>query len=597
MFSLPHTTTARLTSVLLLSLAFRSCSAAEPVSVTVPATAPSHNVVQSNFLGISFELSFMDEYFGNDTSTIPPTIINYLAAIRARTGKNPVRIRVGGNSMDSSTYVPTQTSPMVQLSNTAPNANNQPVDYGPMLWDVLKKVADDVGGAEYLVGLSLLDPNNPSVPIIAADAQKALGDSLDGFLLGNEPDLYTGHHNRPNIANYTLDLYIDEFRTVSNRLADTSAGNLLNLRNIGGPTICCAWNLDNVLTDGYLAAFDNILKYVSVQHYPQNNCFGRHAYEIPYYLQHSNVVRLAAWQQPAIDIVISNTSSVAPKFLMSEFNSASCGGIPGISETYAVGSIWTVDYALQMAAVGYTAAFIHTRERGITYNLFTPPEGEDGNSGPWETNPPYYAVLATAEALQSTDGSIVVDLDIGNSKTDKNSPVGGYAIYDSKGENVLQFALFNFANASTETQSFTLPASAFASSGNKQSVTVKYLSAQDLRQENNIAWGGESLAGVGDGKLKADSSTWAAPNQSIDCSNGCSIDVPPVALAIVFVSGATKINTSQAPGSSTSNNNGNNNGNNTGNNSAGNSAGRMSPFANSLIFILWTVGAFYLAAM
>ncbi|KAF8076570.1 glycoside hydrolase family 79 protein [Lyophyllum atratum] len=516
----------------------------DPISVSVPLAAPTHNVVQSNFLGISLELSFMDEYFGNDTSTIPVAVMNYLSGIRSRTGNNPLRLRVGGNSMDSSVYVPEQTSPMVEMKQNAANANNQPATYGPMLWDVMKKVADDVGGAEYLIGLSLLDPNNLNVPVLAGAAQEKLGDSLDGFLLGNEPDLYTTHQQRPNIQNYTTDIYIDEFKTVSNRLADTSAGNLLNLKKIGGPTVCCAWNLDALLQGGYLANFDNILKYISLQHYPQNNCFGRYDFEIPYYMQHANVVRLASWQQPGIAITASNTSANRPQLIMSEFNSASCGGIPKISDTFAVGSLWTVDYALQMASVGYSAAYLHTRERGITYNLFAPPEGPNGNPGPWVTNPPYYALVAAAEALQSTDGSVVVDLNIAGSQTNKAATVAGYAVYDGKGANVQQFVLFNYANTSTSSATFALPPSAFKSV-NKKAVQVKYLSAQDLHETTNIAWGGQTLAGVGNGTFKDDSSSWVAPNKNVDCSNGCSIDVPPTAMAVVFANGVSKVNTAQ----------------------------------------------------
>jgi len=55
--------------------------------------------------------------------------------------------------MDSSIYVPSQTSPMVQLIGNAPNDNDQPVNYGPMLWDVMDKVSADIGGANYLIGL------------------------------------------------------------------------------------------------------------------------------------------------------------------------------------------------------------------------------------------------------------------------------------------------------------------------------------------------------------------------------------------------------------------------------------------------------------
>lgn len=54
--------------------------------------------------------------------------------------------------MDSSTYLPDQTGSMVQLTNPDANSNNQPVNYGPMVWDVLKSVGNSIGGAEYLIG-------------------------------------------------------------------------------------------------------------------------------------------------------------------------------------------------------------------------------------------------------------------------------------------------------------------------------------------------------------------------------------------------------------------------------------------------------------
>ena len=89
--------------------------------------------------------------------------------------------------MDSSIYVPSQTSPMVQLMANAPNDNDQPVNYSPILWDVMDKVSSNIGGANYLLGLyffylmrpspsqsnkrplglSLRDPNNTNVPLLA----------------------------------------------------------------------------------------------------------------------------------------------------------------------------------------------------------------------------------------------------------------------------------------------------------------------------------------------------------------------------------------------------------------------------------------------
>lgn len=80
-------------------------------------------------------------------------MLNHLQGIRRRLGDNPLRLRVGGNSMDTSIYNPNGGSPMVQLSGVnTNNTNNQPADYGPLLWDVLAKVSSNIGGISYLVG-------------------------------------------------------------------------------------------------------------------------------------------------------------------------------------------------------------------------------------------------------------------------------------------------------------------------------------------------------------------------------------------------------------------------------------------------------------
>lgn len=147
---------------------------ADPIKVTIPKP-PKNNAVQSSFLGVSIELSFLNEYcithflpplilvsdlffflVGDDTSSIPNTMINYLTALRSRMGQNHLKIRIGGNSMDSSDYVPEQTTPMVQLIGGYVNFDDQPVKYGPMLWDVMKQVASKTGGIDYLIGACAL---------------------------------------------------------------------------------------------------------------------------------------------------------------------------------------------------------------------------------------------------------------------------------------------------------------------------------------------------------------------------------------------------------------------------------------------------------
>ena len=123
------------------------------VQVSLPATPPSDNVtaVYSNFFGISFELSFINYYLGNDTASMPQPVLNYLSALRARGGDRPLRLRLGGNSMDSSTYVPGQQQ-IIQFTDPTANVNDQPVTYGSALFDLMKASSDKIGGSQWLIG-------------------------------------------------------------------------------------------------------------------------------------------------------------------------------------------------------------------------------------------------------------------------------------------------------------------------------------------------------------------------------------------------------------------------------------------------------------
>lgn len=175
------------------------------VQVNAPSAPPADNVtaVFPNFLGISLELSFINFYFGNDTSSIPQPVLNYLSALHQRADGQPVRLRLGGNSMDSSTYIPDQTE-IIKFTNPDANVNDQPVTYGKVLFEIMKTVSDKVD-SEWLigacaclvcrlyaidpsrarVGLSLRDANSTNTPLIAGDAQQVLGDYLDATLIGN----------------------------------------------------------------------------------------------------------------------------------------------------------------------------------------------------------------------------------------------------------------------------------------------------------------------------------------------------------------------------------------------------------------------------
>ena len=56
------------------------------------------------------------------------------------------------------------------------------------------------------------------------------------------------------------------------------------------------------------------------------------------------------------------------EFMMFETNTASCGGFPGISDSFA-SALWAVDYALQMAYSNFTGALLHIGGQDVSYNV------------------------------------------------------------------------------------------------------------------------------------------------------------------------------------------------------------------------------------
>ena len=84
----------------------------------------------------------------------------------------------------------------------------------------------------------------------------------------------------------------------------------------------------------------------------------------PEYLNHTAATTLV---QPYL-----NTSQIALQnqkpFIMMETNTASCGGFPGISDSYGA-ALWGLDFALQMAYVNFSGAMMHVGGQSDYYNV------------------------------------------------------------------------------------------------------------------------------------------------------------------------------------------------------------------------------------
>ncbi|KAL0945230.1 hypothetical protein HGRIS_000743 [Hohenbuehelia grisea] len=513
-----------------LPLLATTARAAQPIlNITLPDLPARHqfNLVSDNFIGISYELSSFDSLWGSTPKRLPPAMQNYLANIRARL-TNPLRIRVGGNGMDGSTYDPSFKS--VMLEHTDPDAyfNDIPVRFGPVLFDVLNTMADKVGEMQFMVGLSMRWPHRFDEAVaLGKDAVEKLGGRLDAMLLGNEPDLYAGHGERDE---YNISMYVPEIGEIIQQMGDAG---IEPANRIGGPTICCSWDLEDVLDAG----FDQYpFKYYTLQHYPQNNCKGPNAKNtnMTFFLSHTNVQDYINWNIQGVD----EGKARGVPILLTEYNTVSCGG-SNVSDTFAA-TLWALDAGLKAAATNFSAVYLHTREHGIQYNLFDPPDPENPQATvAWRTGSPYYAALVLAEAT-SQYGSVIIDLDLANSTTDHRATVAAYGIYDDGGRNQGKLALINYADAtygpfskSKETDSsrtFRIPANVSGSFIEYRVLRtgLNTGSTAGAAERDDITWAGQSVKE--NGQLEGTQHTIR-----VDCVNGCVVEVPGPGAALVVL--------------------------------------------------------------
>ena len=219
------------------------------------------------------------------------------------------------------------------------------------------------------------------------------------------------------------------------------------------------------------------------------------------------VVREGQWQQQGLSVA----KGTGKPIVQSQYSITATDCKGNIPNTFT-GTLWTVDYALQLASVGYSALYMHTKERGTDSNLFDyPTEGTD-----FVTKPVHYAYPPVMLALQSFNGSKVVDLNVDGLTN------AGYAVYDSATSNLYRVVLINYAGNGT---TFTLPKTV---GGNN--VTAAFLTAPNPQETSDITWAGLTWAKSGDGQP-----TGKQEYKTLSCASGCDVQVPgPGAVVVMF---------------------------------------------------------------
>ncbi|KAJ6514297.1 glycoside hydrolase family 79 protein [Mycena vitilis] len=526
-----------------------------PIPNPAPATAFTLNIptsstgvtglsipIHGTFFGFSIEMSVITQLMGKNSTFLQVPLLNLFSNLVERGGG--LHVRVGGNTQEYAYYVPEipdghAVAKEQSSSNNPVNTNARRHIYdGFILPDVQHLLACRrqvvyrqvfhpriPPHAEIVIkGVPFNDTSNFRLEIVEY-SEAILGDNLLGVQVGNEPDLYPAHGHRPE--SYGPQDYVNDFGQLVGALAANP--NITVKNNLIGPSLSGTWTPEMLWDTGFISQFTDSLGYLSVEHYPSNNCFARFGlgtFRDPQTVFDSFLTH-AAGVRTIKDYLASTALAQASgkPFLMFETNSASCGGFPGVSDSFG-GALWALDYGLQMAYSNFSGALFHVGGQNVFYNPFTAPPTNVSKYNEWTVGALYYSAIISAEVFGKTNTSQILDL-LGN---DANDLTPQYAIYENGA--LARVALFNYMDDPSGANDYKATISV-GGGAVPASVQVKYFLSESVSTKNNITWANQTLGTkfTVDGRFKGDLNIVSIPCDTN--ANTCVVPVPAPGFALV----------------------------------------------------------------
>ncbi len=352
-------------------------SASPTVSVDVGSASPARPVAPG-FIGASTEFWAVKDYTGRDPSHINPVLVQLLRNLAP--GAQPV-LRIGGNSTDQ-TWWPTR--------GVIPGGG---VKYGLTKgWLRTTKALAQALNAKLILGVNLA----AGQPALAAAEARAFVSGIgrqyiQAIEIGNEPDVYgqfawyrapDGRVFFSRRSSYSLSDFESE-------LARWRAA--LPVLPLGGPTTAeLVWlsGLDNFISS------ESGLSVITLHRYALRGC--NHMPSSPLFASIPNLLTDASSETLAQNVApyatVAHDHGVP--FRIDELNSASCGGVKGVSNTFA-SALWALDTLFNLAGAGVDGVNLHTFPNA-GYELFT--FKHHGSSWQAFVHPEYYGLMMFNQA-------------------------------------------------------------------------------------------------------------------------------------------------------------------------------------------------------
>ena len=335
----------------------------EHVSVSVdPAEAGTP--VPQDFLGLSFEVAALPQLAGYASHGDLVTLLRSLGV---------GVLRFGGVTADEQIAWRDERTPRPSWALGVLEAGS--------LWE-LGSLAQ-ASGWHVLLTLGMGHYAPQAAAREAAVAKAALGSSLEAIELGNEPDAYAAHGLRAQP--WTFVQYSEQVSAYRAAIEALAAGIPLAGPDTSGSSAYESW--------GPGEAVDQRPALLTGHHYPMG-CKEQPAPSIARLL--SPQIRKLEKRSLHRYLLVADEAGIP--FRMDEANTVSCGGVPGISDTFA-SALWALAYVTRAMSMGAAGINLESNPNNcVGYTLLcalTPEAAADGELG---AQPEWYALLL-AKAL------------------------------------------------------------------------------------------------------------------------------------------------------------------------------------------------------
>ena len=331
-----------------------------PVEVTL-STADPGRPVPARFLGLSFEAQALGQL---------GSIASHGDLVALLRSLGPGLIRFGGITADQNVGWSDAVTPRPAWATST---------IGPAQMKQLGALAKRSGwGVLLTVGMAHYEPQAAAREI--ASARAALGSRLVAVEIGNEPDAYGRHGFRalPWIAQG----YEEQVSDYREAIAAASPGVALAGPDVSGSGIFGEW--------GFAEAASQAPAMLTGHHYPLG-CAQIPAPSIEALL--SSAIR--GREARSLETYLSVARAWSMPFRIDETNSVSCGGVPGISNTFA-SALWAAGYIGQTMAAGVVGVNLQGNPTNCGgYTPLCAPDPSALAAGRLRAQPDWYALLLT----------------------------------------------------------------------------------------------------------------------------------------------------------------------------------------------------------